>query len=270
MQQIADWLEKLGLSEYAQRFAENGIDVSVLRAGASGPGHRALQSGGASAVGGAIWPGCRVVIWLYRAIASWLLGYPDAALADTNQALADTRAIGQAGTLMFALLHASLIDMLCRDYAATSAATDELAVLAEQKGALFWKALGLSMQGCMCAMTGKAADAVTMITSGIAASRSTGATLWVPVCLAYLTAAHAELGQFDDAWRCIGEALSAVETTKESWYEAEVNRISGEIALLSPRRNTAKAQAYFERALAVARAAGKVLGTARGHEHGAA
>ena len=26
MQQIADWLEKLGMSEYAQRFAENGID----------------------------------------------------------------------------------------------------------------------------------------------------------------------------------------------------------------------------------------------------
>jgi SAM domain (Sterile alpha motif) len=31
MQQIAEWLEKLGMSEYAQRFAENGIDVSVLR-----------------------------------------------------------------------------------------------------------------------------------------------------------------------------------------------------------------------------------------------
>jgi class 3 adenylate cyclase len=31
MQQIADWLENLGMSEYAQRFAENGIDVSVLR-----------------------------------------------------------------------------------------------------------------------------------------------------------------------------------------------------------------------------------------------
>ena len=30
MQEIADWLEKLGMSEYAQRFAENGIDVSVL------------------------------------------------------------------------------------------------------------------------------------------------------------------------------------------------------------------------------------------------
>jgi hypothetical protein len=30
MQQIADWLEKLGMSEYAQRFAENGIDDTVL------------------------------------------------------------------------------------------------------------------------------------------------------------------------------------------------------------------------------------------------
>ena len=30
MQQIADWLEKLGMSEYADRFAENRIDFSVL------------------------------------------------------------------------------------------------------------------------------------------------------------------------------------------------------------------------------------------------
>jgi SAM domain (Sterile alpha motif) len=31
MQQIADWLEQLGMSEYAERFSENKIDVSVLR-----------------------------------------------------------------------------------------------------------------------------------------------------------------------------------------------------------------------------------------------
>ena len=30
-QQIADWLEKLGMSEYVQRFAENDIDIAVLR-----------------------------------------------------------------------------------------------------------------------------------------------------------------------------------------------------------------------------------------------
>ena len=31
MQQIADWLKQLGMSEYTERFAENGIDISVLR-----------------------------------------------------------------------------------------------------------------------------------------------------------------------------------------------------------------------------------------------
>ena len=30
MQQIAHWLQKLGMSEYAQRFAENRIDLSIL------------------------------------------------------------------------------------------------------------------------------------------------------------------------------------------------------------------------------------------------
>ena len=71
--------------------------------------------------------------------------------------------------------------------------------------------------------------------------------------LSYLARAHAELGQFDDAWRCIGEAMTAMETTKERWFEAEVHRIAGEIALMSPEPDAAKAEAYFERALAVAR-----------------
>jgi len=30
MQQVAEWLEKLGLAQYAQRFAENDISFSVL------------------------------------------------------------------------------------------------------------------------------------------------------------------------------------------------------------------------------------------------
>jgi predicted ATPase len=47
--------------------------------------------------------------------------------------------------------------------------------------------------------------------------------------------------------------MAAVETAKERWCEAEVNRIAGEIALLSPEPDVAKAEAYFERALAVAR-----------------
>jgi predicted ATPase len=100
----------------------------------------------------------------------------------------------------------------------------------------------------------KASDAVKIFSSAIAAWRSTGSTFLVPFYLSYLARAYAQPGQFDDAWRCIGEARTAMQTTKESWYEAEVNRVAGEITLLSPEPDTAKAEAYFERAVAVARA----------------
>jgi len=75
----------------------------------------------------------------------------------------------------------------------------------------------------------------------------------LPFFLSHLSRAHAGLGQFDEAWRCIGEAMAAEETAKERWCEAEVNRIAGEIALQSPEPDAAKAEAYFERALVVAR-----------------
>jgi predicted ATPase len=77
--------------------------------------------------------------------------------------------------------------------------------------------------------------------------------LWVPLNLSYLARAHAELDQFDDAWRCISDAMAAVETTRERLAEAEIHRIAGEIALMTPELDAAQAQAYFERALTVAR-----------------
>ena len=55
------------------------------------------------------------------------------------------------------------------------------------------------------------------------------------------------------ALRCIREAETALRLTKPRLFEAEVNRIAGEIALMSPEEDTAKAEAYFERALSVAR-----------------
>jgi predicted ATPase len=75
----------------------------------------------------------------------------------------------------------------------------------------------------------------------------------LPWWLSNLAAAYAELGQFDDAWRCIDEAMTAVETQRERIWEAEVHRMAGEITLISPTPNATKAKAYFRRALSVAR-----------------
>jgi class 3 adenylate cyclase/predicted ATPase len=195
----------------------------------------------------------RVSILSYRSIALWILGYPQAALSDADSALERARVIGHAATVMYALAHALLVHIPCGCYTTAKAEADESVTLADEKSALFWKAFGTLHRGCILAQTGNVSDAVQTINSGIIAWRSTGATLWMPVWLSYLTGAYAELGEFDDAWRCVDEAVIAIEITKEKWWEAEVHRVAGEIALKSPEPDVVKAEAYFERALAVAR-----------------
>jgi predicted ATPase/class 3 adenylate cyclase len=195
-----------------------------------------------------------VAILSFRALALWLLGYPEAALADLAQALKNAREIGQATTLMYALLHTTMfVHIPCGSYASATPALEEVIALADEKGAPFVKALAMLNQSWILSLTGKASEAIQMFTSWIGAYRSTGATIYMPLHLSLLARANAELGQFDDAWRYMGEAMVAIENTNERWFEAEANHIAGQITLLSSEPNAAKAQAYFERALQIAR-----------------
>jgi predicted ATPase len=189
----------------------------------------------------------------YRAFALWLLGHPKAALADAEKAVQSAREIGQAATLMYALSNAAWPQIYCGNYEAAVALVQELLPLAQEKDAPYWAAFGLINQGCLWALTGNLVNAVSTLTSGITAFRSTGANIWTPLFLSRLAQAHAELGNVQQATRCIQEAIESVETTKERWCEADIRRIAGEIALVSPDRDQAKAEAYFERALSVAR-----------------
>jgi class 3 adenylate cyclase/predicted ATPase len=194
-----------------------------------------------------------VSILFHRSLHLWLLGYPDGALADAEQAISFARESSHAATLTYALLFTWFSHMFCGSYSTAIAQSDEVVALAKEKGSALWDACGVVLQGCVLALTGRAWDAAQIITSGINALRSRGLTLWMPFWFSYLAQVYADLGQFDDAWRCIGEATAAIETTNERVWEAEVDRMAGEVALKSPEPDAAKAQAYFERALAVAR-----------------
>jgi class 3 adenylate cyclase/predicted ATPase len=189
----------------------------------------------------------------WRILALWLLGYPEAGLADAERALTNAREIGHAATSMFALNNAARLHIYCGTYSTANLLLDEIVAMADEKAALYWVATGTLSRGWHFALTGKAADAVRAITAGLAGARSTGATWSDAFHLSYLARAHAELGHLDEARRCVGEAMTVIQTSKETWCEAEVDRLAGEIALLSPQPDAAKAKASFERALAIAR-----------------
>jgi predicted ATPase len=194
----------------------------------------------------------RVAMLCFRSIALWLLGYPQAAIADVDRAVEAAREIGQAATLMLALVHCSWPYALTGNDVAAEGLLREAIALAEETGATIWKGRGRTLLGSVLTLRGNAAEAIDAITSGLADDRAAGTTLWLPLIFSYLARAHADLGQFDDAWRWIGEALARVEAAKEKWAEAEIHRVAGEIALHPPAPDASRAESYFTAALAIA------------------
>jgi class 3 adenylate cyclase/predicted ATPase len=199
------------------------------------------------------WVDSRLVILCYRSFAAWVLGYPTAAISDSDRAVSDAREIGQASSL-YALILAALTHTCCGgNYAIATALVKEAIALADEKGSLIGKAIGTLIQAELFALNDNATAALQNMTHGLNALRSTEQTLYVPTYLSWLARSYAKLGKFDDALRYIGEAMTAAETTKEKWYEAEIHRSVGEITRSLPERHAAKAEAHFERALGMAR-----------------
>jgi predicted ATPase len=190
---------------------------------------------------------------IQRSLTAWMLGYPKAAQADVRQALMDAREIGQAGTSMVVLCITGMTHVMCGDISAAEAQSNEVIQLAKEKVSPIWGAFGVLNKGCASHLCDRNAEAIQMITDGMAAYRAARATVYLPFFLSHLSLAHACVGQLDDASKSIVEAMTIVEKTRERWCEAEVNRVAGEIALLSINPEAVKAEAYFGRALTVAR-----------------
>ena len=213
----------------------------------------------------------RVTCLAFRSMLLWLLGYPKAALKDADCALMEARQIEHAATLMFTLNFPVLVNTYCGNYHSANERLKELVALAEEKGATFRKAEGVLRRGYILTLTGEATEAVEIVRSGIDLWRSAGSTIFTPEQEFMLAIAHANSGQFDDAWRCIGEAMTAMQATKERWCESEAHRVAGEIALQVAAAGRGESASVFRACPDhCASTAGKVVGIARSHEPGAA
>ena len=84
------------------------------------------------------WIDSQITILCYRSLVAWVLGYPAAAISDSDQAVSDARDIGQAGSLMYALTFSSLTHTLCGgNYATATALVNEGTAWADEKGSFF-------------------------------------------------------------------------------------------------------------------------------------
>jgi predicted ATPase len=187
----------------------------------------------------------------YRSWVLWLLGYPDSALKDVQTLLQEARKLKEPATLLAALFHACMPELLSGAVTTAEAHGEELLSLAEDKVAPQWRAHGIIIRGRALLMRGQPADAAKLIMTGVGDVVSTGCTHFKPLFLAEMARAHGQCSEFAEAESCISEALHIAQGTREKWAEAEIYRTAGELALATG--NPGDAEVYFVHGLSVAR-----------------
>ena len=236
----------------------SSLTAGRLRRGASAFRSRvcALRAPAAPCAGHAIWSrhrgGDRVLAGVDR---FGRLAIPRAAREDAKHALRDAREIGHAATLLFALTVTWLTKLFCGDYGDAKAQADEAVALGDEKGALFWKGVGMMFKACVSALARRNRHGA--VRRSRPRSRSSGQREHRSCFHSFNLAWLARMRHRDNSTtpgNGSTEAIVVVETSGERWCEAEVHRTAGEIALMSSEPDAAKAQTHFERALEIARA----------------
>jgi predicted ATPase len=109
------------------------------------------------------------------------------------------------------------------------------------------------MQGWAQVAQGQDVEGLAQMRHGLAALRATGASLRLPYYLALLAEACGRTGQVAEGLTLLAEALAQAHKAGESWTEAELHRLKGELLLSLSADNHTEAEGCLHQALAVAR-----------------
>ena len=184
----------------------------------------------------------------------WFMGQPDRSLVVIQDAVAIARQLSEPHGLAHALVFAAVHHQLRRERPMAQQCADDAIVLADEHGLLLYGAAARIVRGWAQIGRGDDEDAAEQIRQGLAAWQSTGAELMRPHSLTLLAEAYAATNRHEQALLVLDEALTLADATGERMYEAEVCRLRGEYLLASGGKgaDVATAEAWFERALAIA------------------
>ena len=192
--------------------------------------------------------GCRQ----FAALTLWLLGYPAQALARLHEALALAHALAHPYSLAWVWVCAAVVSQLRRDIPTVRAHAEAAVTLATAQGFPHWAAYGTSLRGWALAMQGQGEEGMAQVRQGIATLQATRAVLQVSYLCTLIAEVAAHLGHPADGLQALAEAHTLVEQQEERWWEAEIYRLRGVLLLRQPGTSQGEAEAWLQRALAVA------------------
>jgi class 3 adenylate cyclase/predicted ATPase len=186
----------------------------------------------------------------YLGFVLFCLGYPDQAFAQSNAAIADARRLAHPPSLAVNLAVGARLLSLVGDNALLGEWVDQLVAVTTEHGFRFWRAQGTIYLGWLKVKNGDLPGGISLLRSGSAAYRATGAEAWMPHYLALLAGACEIAGQVEEASTLLDDALQIVERTGERWFAAELNRYKGQLLLRQGQSEAA--EELYRKALSIA------------------
>jgi predicted ATPase len=180
----------------------------------------------------------------YEAWVLWLLGYAEQALKRTHAAFSLAQELSHPQGLACALSYAAGLHYFRREPQAAQEQAEAAIRLSTERGLPFWVAMGTLLRGWALAMHGRGEEGMAQMHQGLATWRAMGVVVGQPSFLAMLAEAQGEAGQAEAGLHTLAEAFALVAQTGERYYEVELYRLQGELALqanvqrLASRRQT--------------------------------
>jgi DNA-binding SARP family transcriptional activator/predicted ATPase len=186
------------------------------------------------------------------ALCLWLLGHPEQARQRTQQALTllprHPNPTYQVGTLEFTLI----MQHCLHDTEELRTQAEQMATLAMNYGLAMYHAIGMIYTGFAQVQQGEPTAGLVQMQRGLDLVKQTHVILYLPFCLALLAEAYRQAGQTAQALSVVDEAISLAEQTGETWWQAELLHLRGQL-LLATGAVPGDVEVFYQHAIQVAR-----------------
>jgi predicted ATPase len=191
----------------------------------------------------------RVLSRGFLAFVLFCLGYPNQALAQCDQEIAEAQRLAHQPTLAASLALGVGVLSLVGDNAALDERVGELITMTTEQGFPLWASHGVLHRGWVKVKNGDVPEGISLLRQGLSAFRATGGSAMASTGL--LARACEIAGQIEEAVTILDDALRLAERTGERWFAAELNRHKGQLLLRV--KQASAAEELYRKALSIAR-----------------
>jgi class 3 adenylate cyclase/predicted ATPase len=194
----------------------------------------------------------RVTTSAFSALYSWLFGYPDQALVNARRGVTEADAAQHFDSMVIARCMLAWVLLMRREFSDAAQSAEAAITISTRQKLSFLEGWARTLRGLAKSAVNEGGGDIEEYRMGCKIMVDAGARFFASAILASGAEANLRAGQADAANSALDIAFMVKEETGERFWDAEMQRLRGEVSLVVNERNEAEAEQQFQAALQIA------------------